>query len=172
MYSFIVPRKKITIDTLTYVWLLFILFTTIILTAIGFYIDGKNSKFDLYKNEIKNKIEKNINKRKNIDKDIKYLLYIYKEYKKASLSNKSLKDAIKNLISFIPNQIIINRLVLNKYEVKIYGYIDSPKTYKLLLGPLLKSIFDKTRVGFTKIENGKYLFSSYNKIKRVNNEKK
>jgi hypothetical protein len=62
--------------------------------------------------------------------------------------------------------------VLNKYEVKIYGYIDSPKTYKLLLGPLLKSIFDKTRVGFTKIENGKYLFSSYNKIKRVNNEKK
>jgi hypothetical protein len=143
-----------------------------VLIAVGLYIDSENSKFNIYKTEIKNKIEVNKDKKIDIEDDIKYLSQINIEYKKAYNSNESLKKAIKNLLSFIPNQITINKLVLDKYEVKIFGYIDSPKTYKLLLEPPLKSIFDKTKVGFTKIEEGKYLFSSYNKIKRVDNEKK
>jgi hypothetical protein len=172
VYSFIVPRKKVTLDTFTYMWILFILLTSILLIGIGLYVESENNKFYIYKSEIKSKIEQNREKKIVLKKEIQYFKKIYREYKSTDNSNKSLKNAIKNLLSFIPDQIIINKMVLDKYEVKLYGYIDSPKTYKLLLEPPLKSIFDTTKVGFTKVEDGKYLFSSYNKIKRVKNEKK
>jgi hypothetical protein len=153
-------------------WILFIVLTSVLLIGIGLYVDSENNKFNIYKSEIKDKIKQNEFKKVKLEKEIVYYKDVQHKYQNAYNSNKALKNAIKNLLSFIPDQIVINKMVLDKYEVKIYGYIDSPKTYKLLLEPPLKSIFDHTKVGFTKIEDGKYLFSSYNKIKRVKNEKK
>ena len=172
MYSFIAPRKKNSLDTFTYMWLIFILISSLLLISVGLYLSGENSKFNIYKSEIRNKINSYKEKEKKIKDNIIYYKKVNRVFLEVDNSNKSLKSGIQNLLSLIPDQIILNKLILNKYEIKIYGYVDSPKTYKLLLDPPLKSIFDITKVGFTKIDDSKYLFSSYNKIKRVNNEKK
>ena len=172
MYSFIVPRKKFTIDSFTYMWIIFILLTSVVLISLGLYLESKNSRFEYYKTEIKQKIENTKNKKLKLQKEIAFYKDINLKYKETIKANNSLKSGIRNLLSFIPDQIVINKMYLDKYKVNLFGYIDSPKTYKLLLEPPLKSIFDTTKVGFTKIEEGKYLFSSYNKIKRVDNEKK
>lgn len=171
MYSFIAPRKKASIDTFTYMWILFIVITSVFLIGIGLYIESENNKYDMYKTDLINKIETNKKIKQALNKDILTIKEIYKKEQEVKLSNNSLSNGIKNLLSFIPDQIILNKMILGKYEIKLYGYIDSPKTYKLLLEPPLKSIFDTTKVGFTKIDDDKYMFSSYNKIKRVDHEK-
>ena len=171
MYSFITPRKKATIDTFTYMWLVFIVLISISLLSVGLYLKNENSKFNFYKSEIEQKIKDIDNKKEQIIKEIKYYKYVHNQYKNINSANLKLKKGLANLFSLVPDQIVLNKIVLDKYEIKLYGITDSPKTYKLLLEPALKSIFDKSKVGFTKKENGKYLFSSYNKIKRVHHEK-
>jgi len=172
VYSFITPRKKFTIDTFTYMWIVFFIISSLLLIGFGLYIESENSKYTIYKADLEEKIKQLKDDKKSIKKDIDRYKKIYIEAKESYVDNEALKKGIKNLLSFIPDQIVINKMLLEKYEVKLYGYIDSPKTYKLLLEPPLKSIFDTTKVGFTKIDDEKYLFSSYNKIKRVNDEKK
>jgi len=171
VYSFIAPRKKTTIDTFSYMWLIFIVLTSILLIGVGLYIDGENGKFNIYKVEYKEKIEQDKQKRLTLQKKINGYKLSYKKSKESSMANNTLKTGLQNLLLFIPDEIKINKLQLDKYDVKIYGITDSPKTYKLLLEPPLKSIFDSTRVGFTKKDDGTYLFSSYNKIKRKRHAK-
>jgi len=172
VYSFIVPRKKFTIDSFTYMWMIFILITSVILIAIGLYLDHENGKFDSYKSQLQQKIKENEKVIKTLKSDINFYKKVNTKYKEIHQANTSLKNGISNLLSFIPDQIVLNKMILKKYEIKLYGYVDSPKTYKLLLEPPLKSIFDSSKVGFTKLEDGKYLFSSYNKLKRVDDERK
>ena len=172
MYSFIKPRKKIVFDSFTYVWIAFILITSIGLIGFGLYIDRENQVF---KNNLE-EFQLNIQNQKD---EIEQQKLKIKNYKLANIkniemskANKSLKNGIKNIFLLIPDQITINKLLLKKYDIKIYGKTNSPKTYKLLLEPPLKSIFDSSKVGFTKISDTEYLFTSHNKIKRDKNEKK
>jgi len=172
MYSFIKPRKKIFFDSFTYLWIVFILIISLGLIGFGLYIEKENKIFQTSLDELKVKIQ-------TVKDDIDRQKSIIKDYKLANIknlemvnSNKRLKNGIKNIFLLIPDQIQINKLLLNKYDIKIYGKTNLPKTYKLLLEPPLKSIFDSSRVGFTKINDSEYLFTSHNKIKREKNEKK
>jgi len=171
MYSFIKPRKKYSIDTFTYLWLGFTVIVAILLIVVGLYIDNKNNLFESDLKALKEKNLKVVQKQKEIKQKIKEYLKEERAGKSAYKINTSLKNGIKNLFSLVPNQIKINKLYLTKYKVDIYGETDSPKTYKLLLEPPLKSIFDKSKVGFTKKDENKYIFSSYNTIKRSEHEK-
>jgi len=92
--------------------------------------------------------------------------------KNVETSNKLLEESLKNFFELIPEQITLNKIIIDKNSLTIFGITPSKDIYNLLLAPPLKSIFDITKVGFTKIDDSKYLFSSYNKIKRVDNEKK
>ncbi len=171
MYSFIKPRKKYSLDNLTYMWLGFIVIISIMLIVVALYIDKKNTLYKYDLTSLKEKNLKIVQKQKEIKKDIKEYLVEDNIAKRAYSSNNSLERGLRNLFALVPNQIKINKLYLTKYEVKIYGETDSPKTYKLLLEPPLKSIFDKSKVGFTKKDEKSYLFSSYNTIKGVKVEK-
>ena len=171
MYSFIKPRSKYSLDSLTYIWLGFITFVSIVMLSFGMYIDFKNKNFDNYVEDYKNKILILNKKKGELSKKIAKYKEIHKNYLIAKKTNSSTKNALKNLFMLIPNQIKINKLYMSENELKIYGITDSPKTYKLLLEPSLKSIFDKSRVGFTKKSEKNYLFSSYNTIKRLKDEK-
>ena len=171
MYSFIKPRKKYSLDTITYMWLAFTVFVSILLIVFGLYIDRKNTLFEYDLSILKEKNLKVIQNQKEIKNQIKEYLRKDRVAKMAYHSNNSLARGLKNLFALVPNQIKINKLYLTKYEVKIYGETNSPKTYKLLLEPPLKSIFDNSKVGFTKKDDNRYIFSSYNTIKRVKDEK-
>ena len=171
MYSFITPRKKYSIDTFSTMWLGFILFISLLMIFFGFYLDRKNRFFEQDLNEIKNKILFVTNEKKEVQKEIDNIIQIHKNIKSTYNTNASIRQGLINFFSLISDQIKINKLYMTKYELKIYGKTDSPKTYKLLLEPPLKSIFDSSKVGFTKENNTSYLFSSYNTIKRVEHEK-
>jgi len=171
MHSFITPRKKATVDTFTYMWLLFIVVVSLVLLGVGLYLKSENSRFDIYKTEAKSKIDSLKENKLELVKEIKYIKFVHQKYQNTIKSNKNLQKGLENLFSMIPDQVSLNKIVLDKYEIKLYGVVDSPKTYKLLLEPPLKSIFDSSKVGFTKRDDGTYLFSSYNKIKRVHHEK-
>jgi len=153
-------------------WIIFILITSLILISVGLYLDYKNNRFESYKKQYEEKLELTQQRKKELEKKIDFYKEINIRSKEIQKANISLSTGIRNLLSFIPDQIVLNKMLLDKYEIKLYGYVDSPKTYKLLLEPPLKSIFDTSKVGFTKLEDNKYLFSSYNKVKRVDNEKK
>lgn len=172
MYSFIKPRKKIVFDSFTYLWIAFILLTSVGLIGFGLYIDRENRVFKDNLVEFQQNIQqlKDDIERKKSD-IIEYKLANSKN-QETILANKSLENGIKNIFLLIPNQIEISKLLLKKYDIKIYGKTNSPKTYKLLLEPPLKSIFDSSRVGFTKVNDDEYLFTSHNKIKRDKNAKK
>ncbi len=160
-----------TIDSFTYMWIVFIMITSILLIGVGLYLDGENSKFNIYKSELKEKINKNKKLKEQLLQKIESYKLSYKKAKKTAIANNTLKSGLQNLLLFVPDEIKINKMVLEKYQVKIYGITNSPKTYKLLLEPPLKSIFDTTKVGFTKKDDDTYLFSSYNTIKRIKHEK-
>ncbi len=171
MYSFIKPRKKYSLDSFTYMWLGFIVLISVLLVAVGLYIDRKNRLFDEDLKNYKTMVTEISTEKKNIKKEINKYLQAHRSMVETKKFNKSIENGIKNLFSLIPDQIKINKLYLKKYEVKIFGETDSPKTYKLLLEPPLQSIFDKSKVGFTKKGENNYIFSSYNYIKRLENEK-
>ena len=171
MYSFITPRKKYSIDTFSTMWLGFIVLISLLLIFLGLYIDRKNRYFEDDLKGIKQKIILTIKEKQKIQKEIDTLMKIHNYIKSANKSNHNIKQGLINFFSLIPDQIKINKLYMTRYELKIYGKTDSPKTYKLLLEPPLKSIFDSSKVGFTKENNSTYLFSSYNFIKRVEDEK-
>ena len=171
MYSFIKPRSKYGFDSITYIWLAFLVFVSIVLISFGVYINFKNKNFDNYVLDYKNKILLLKREKEETSKRIFRYKEIQKDYLSAKKTNQSIENALKNLFMLIPNQIKINKLYMSENELKIYGTTDSPKTYKLLLEPSLKSIFDESRVGFTKKGDSEYLFSSYNTTKRIKDEK-
>ena len=171
MYSFIRPRKKILFDAFTFLWIGFLSFVSIGFLFFGLYLNNQNTNFDARLKMQEGKlsdIQEIIEKNKAIIKDYKIAILQDKEVKR---NNLLIKNGIQNIFLLIPNQITIVNLHLDKYSVRIDGVTDTPKTYKLLLEPPLKSIFDSSKVGFTKINNNKYLFTSFNKIKRRASEK-
>ncbi len=169
-YSFITPRKKFYIDNFTIFATIFIVIVSIILFFSGLYLDNINKSFKNKLIDYKHKIVALKFNEKEINSQISQYIDIVKQKKRAMQVNQSLKNGLKNFFTLIPDQIKINKIYMTKYQVKIYGYTNNPKTYKLLLEPPLKSIFDKTKVGFTKVSKDKYLFSSYNEIKGIHNE--
>jgi len=171
MYSFIKPRSKYSLDSLTYIWLGFITFVSIVMLSFGMYLDFKNKNFNNYVTDYKNKILLLNKEKEKVSQKISNYKKIHKSYLISKKTNSSIKNALKNLFMLITNQIQINKIYMSKNELKIYGITDSPKTYKLLLEPSLKSIFDKSKVGFTKKGENEYLFSSYNTIKGIKDEK-
>jgi len=170
MYSFIKPRGKYSLDTVSYMWLGFIVVISVMMMFFGLFLDTKNKNFGNELVDLKTKISNIDNDKKKIKKDIENIMDIQKSYKLSLARNNSIKSGLKNLLSLIPDQIKIKKLYMTQTELKIYGLLDSPKTYNLFLKPALKSIFDKSKVGFTKREND-YLFSSYNQLKEVKHEK-
>ena len=169
-YSFITPRKKVTLDSFTLYSIIFLSIISMSFLLLGFYLKYTNSNFQNIEKNYQTKIEEIKKEKKKINKDINEYLQIVNLEKKAKKANIALKNGLKNFFVLIPDQIKINKLYLTKYEVKIYGETDNPQTYKLLVEPPLKSIFDNTKVGFTKISDNRYKFSSYNQIKGVKHE--
>ena len=168
MYSFSTPRKKNFFKEDTKLWLIFLMAITFLFSAFSLFIwlqsysYTKNIAF--YNKEIK-KFDKEI---KSIQIKKEFILKQKSVFSEIDLSNSMLKDSVKNLLDLIPDPITLNKIVINKNSLEIYGITPTKEVYNVLLLPPLKSIFTSTTTNFYMMDNGWYKFYSKNELKNEN----
>jgi hypothetical protein len=124
----------------------------------------KNSDYKQTAIEIKNEriqLEKDI---ENIDEKIGFLLRQKAVAEEIYANNIILKDSIKNLFDLVPDQITLNKVIMEKNSLVIYGITPTKDTYNFLLSAPLKSIFHTSQTIFYLTDKGWYNFVSTNKI--------
>ena len=78
--------------------------------------------------------------------------------------NILLKESMKNLFDLVPDKITLNRVIIKKDSLIIYGKTPTKDTFNFLLSAPLKSIFSSSNTMFYLTKNGWYNFVSTNKI--------
>ena len=162
--SFINPRKKHLFTMFTKVWLTFIVSVIILLNVFNIFVIYKNSD---YKNSAKEltitrkTLESNID---TIDEQIGFVLRQKAVAEEIYANNIVLKDSIKNLFDLVPDQITLNKVIMKKNSLVIYGVTPTKDSYNFLLAAPLKSIFQTSNTIFYLTNKGWYNFVSTNKI--------
>ncbi len=163
-YSFIKPRHKEIIDTISKMWLAFIAIVIIILFGFDLLI---KLKVHSLKNQTKNYIIK-AQQANTISKKLqKKIIFLTKEKSVAEdiyAQNSILKESIKNLFDLVPDQITLKKVIMKKDSLVLYGISPSKDTFNFLLGSPLKSIFQSSNTIFYLNKDGWYRFVSSNKI--------
>lgn len=162
--SFIAPRKKHLFSIFTKVWMVFIISIVILLNIFNLFIVYKNLDYKQTAIEVKNeriKLEKDIEK---IDEKIGFILRQKAVAEEIYANNIILKDSIKNLFDLVPDQITLNKVIMEKNSLVIYGVTPTKDTYNFLLSAPLKSIFHTSQTIFYLTDKGWYNFVSTNKI--------
>ncbi len=166
MHSFIKPRKKRLIDEMSSLWIIFIALISIGLVGFGVYVNYKSSFYIKMLEESEKKHQLLDKKVKDLKNDIQIFSMQKELNHEVSSSNLILKDSIKNLFDLVPNQVTLTKVVMQKYALELQGYTRSKESYKLLLEPPLKSIFDESRVEFSINKKGFFQFISHNKMEK------
>lgn len=164
MYSFIKPRKKAIFSMFTKIWLVFISSVVIILTAFSLFVVYKISDFRDDAKLIDSQriaLEKNIDE---VDQKIGFILRQKAIAEEIYANNLVLKDSMKNLFDLVPDQITLNKVLMDKTSLVIYGSTPTKDTYNFLLAAPLKSIFHTSETVFYLTKEGWYNFVSTNKI--------
>lgn len=162
--SFIVPRKKYLFSMFTKVWLVFIISIVVLLNIFNLFIVYKNSDYKSTAVVVKDeriKLEKDID---NIDAKIGFILRQKAVAEEIYANNIILKDSMKNLFDLVPDQITLNKVIMEKDSLVIYGVTPTKDTYDFLLSAPLKSIFHTSHTIFYLTDKGWYNFVSTNKI--------
>lgn len=162
--SFIAPRKKYLFSMFTKVWLVFIISIVVLLNVFNIFIVYKNSDYKSSAITVKNeriKLEKDID---NIDTKIGFILRQKAVAEEIYANNIILKDSMKNLFDLVPDQITLNKVIMEKDSLVIYGVTPTKDTYDFLLSAPLKSIFHTSQTIFYLTDKGWYNFVSTNKI--------
>ena len=170
MYSFTKPKPKPFFKEDTKLWLIFYII------SISLYFTF--SAFLLFKAYIFKKDVDNLNNQIIIlNKKIKFLSREKKEitlqqnlYSEIINQNTLIKQNIQNLLDLIPKSIIINKFLLLKNQLVLYGTIPNKRVYNLLLLPALKSLFEETKTYFYQLPNGWYKFKSINILTKTTKE--
>lgn len=163
-YSFITPRKKHFFSMFTKVWLVFIFSVVILLNMFNLFIIYKNFDFKKSTNELnQNRIllEKDIEK---IDEQTGFILRQKAVAEEIYANNLVLKDSMKNLFDLVPDQITLQRVIMEKNSLIIYGSTPTKDAFNFLLAAPLKSIFHTSQTIFYLTKGGWYNFVSTNKI--------
>ena len=83
-----------------------------------------------------------------------------------SKQNELLVESISNLFDLIPEQITLNKIQMEKYQLNLYGTTPSKQVYTFLLEVPLRSIFNQSRADFYMLPNGWYNFVSISKLQK------
>ncbi len=168
MYSFTTPRKKSLIDKITWLWLSFIVIMLVALSAFGFFLKYQTSFYEEMLSGTKLTNSKYNSSVSNLDKELKIVDMKKALNNEVRSSNALLKESIKNLFDLVPDQITLNEVVMKKDALFIKGFTPTKDSYKLLLEPPLKSIFNESKVTFSfNGRIGKYQFESMNTINEL-----
>ncbi len=163
-YSFIRPRPKPLLSAFSKIWLMFIFFVSMLLLSFGIFL---LFRINYYRKETKNITnERIVLEQKITDKDtyMEYLLRQKSLGEEIYTRNILLKDSMKNLFDLVPDKITLNRVIIKKDSLIIYGKTPTKDTFNFLLSAPLKSIFSTSNTMFYLTKNGWYNFVSTNKI--------
>jgi len=163
-YSFIKPRPKPLLSAFSKIWILFIFFISLMLLSFGIFL---LLKINYYKKDTKSiRGERIALEQKITDKDtyMEYLLRQKSLGEEIYTRNILLKDSMKNLFDLVPDKITLNRVIIKKDSLIIYGKTPTKDTFNFLLSAPLKSIFSTSNTMFYLTKNGWYNFVSTNKI--------
>ncbi len=168
MYSFTKPKPKPLFKEDTKLWLifyfisvfLFVSFALFLLLKAYFY-NKDTQKLNRDTIALKQKIIKLNTQRE--------LIFLQKTlYENVHVKNAVIKTSIKNLLDLIPDPITLDKFLLSKNKLIIYGITPTKDVYNMLMLPPLESIFEKTQTYFYQLPNGWYRFKSINTIKADN----
>lgn len=163
-YSFTPPIKKTLFKKVTRIWwgyiflTLFIFFGFVIMLKIQAHFMTKHTKEALdaqsmLLNDIKT-IQENLTHEQEKVYFGEFLV----------TQNKLLQDSIENLFDLIPEQITLNKIQMEQYQLILYGTTPSKQIYTFLLEVPLRSIFTQSRADFYTLPNGWYNFVSVSKL--------
>ena len=163
MHSFISPRKKPLYSKMTLMWFVFVGCITLALLSFGGILNYKAS-------QMQGKIEalklSTPLLRKSVSEDEKELRVLKMQNRlveEVQGSNSLLKNKIKDLFDLVPEQIVLDKVVMQWDLLVLEGTTFTKDSYRLLLEPALKSIFDSSKVTYHFNERiGKYEFKSVN----------
>ena len=162
--SFIVPRKKYFFTMFTKVWIIFIASIFVLLNVFNIFVVYKNHDFKVSAKELDSTravLETNID---SIDEKIGFVLRQKAVAEEIYANNIILKDSMKNLFDLVPDQITLNKVIMEKDSLIIYGVTPTRDAYDFLLAAPLKSIFHTSNTIFYLTDKGWYNFVSTNKI--------
>ena len=162
--SFIRPRKKRLLDNMTAMWLAFIVLIAAGLIIFGILLHYKSSFYIKMLEELHQKNGAAVQKVEKLQKKIALITMQNKLYHEVTNANTALKESIRNMFDLIPDQITLTKVVMEKKSLYLKGYTNTPESYTLLLEPPLKSIFTQTKVKFSRDEQGRTIFESYNTV--------
>ncbi len=168
MYSFTKPKKKQFFKEDTKLWLVFYAISVFLYVSFALFLLVK-AYFYSKNNQIYNQniitLNTKISSLTLQKENIKLQKTIYEDI---MVKNSLIKDSIKNLLDLIPDPITLNKFLLKKDSLIIYGITPTKDVYNLLMLPPLESIFTKTDTTFYQMPNGWYKFKSINKLKGNN----
>lgn len=169
MYSFTKPKRKSYFKEDTKLWLIFYF--------ISFFLFISFALFLLIKSYLYTKDSQKLNtqiialKQQIIKLNTQKAIINFEKtlYENVLVQNSVIETSIKNLLDLIPDPITLDKFLLSKNKLIIYGITPTKDVYNLLMLPPLESIFESTTTYFYQLPNGWYRFKSINTIK-ANNE--
>ena len=168
MYSFTRPKKKNYFKEDTKLWLIFYFISVFLYVSFALFLLIKSYFYvKSYQNYNKNIISLS-NKISSLTLQKESIKFQKTVYEDIMVKNSLIKDSIKNLLDLIPDPITLNKFLLDKNSLIIYGVTPTKDVYNLLMLPPLESIFAKTQTIFYQMPNGWYKFKSINTLKADN----
>lgn len=166
-YSFTQPGRKTLLKKVSRIWWGYIFLTLFIFAGfvailkIQGYFMQQNAQISITKqkillDEIKQHQEALIVEQEKVN---------FKEY--ITYQNSILKESIENLFDLIPEQITLNKIQMEQYQLTLYGTTPSKQIYTFLLEVPLRSIFHQSRADFYMLPNGWYNFVSVSKLEEA-----
>ncbi|MCI5633290.1 hypothetical protein [Helicobacter sp.] len=166
-YSFTQPGRKTLLKKVSRIWWGYIFLTLFIFAGfvailkIQGYFMQQNAQISITKqkillDEIKQHQEALIVEQEKVN---------FKEY--ITYQNSILKESIENLFDLIPEQITLNKIQMEQYQLTLYGTTPSKQIYAFLLEVPLRSIFHQSRADFYMLPNGWYNFVSVSKLEEA-----
>ncbi len=163
-YSFIKPRAKPLLSAFSKIWISFIFFISFLLVSFGVFL---LFKINYYNKNRKIVINERVALEQKIDKKDAYIEYLLRQKslgEEVYARNILLKESMKNLFDLVPDKITLNRVIIKKDSLIMYGRTPTKDTFNFLLSAPLKSIFSTSNTMFYLTKNGWYNFVSTNQI--------
>ena len=166
-YSFVSPNKKTLLKKVSRIWWGYIFLTLFIFVGFvvtlkiqGYFMEIKTAEALQAQQTALDEIKKFQEIRDQEAQRVQFGKFITNQ-------NAMLKESVENLFDLIPEQITLNKVQMEQYQLVLYGATPSKQIYTFLLEVPLRSIFHQSRADFYLLPNGWYNFVS---VSKLNNE--
>lgn len=163
-YSFTQPSKKTFLKKVSRIWWGYILLTLFIFVGFvailkiqGHYMQQKTQVASHIQQSLLDEIKDIQEQLLSEQEKVQFAEYITHQ-------NTLLKESVENLFDLIPEQITLNKIQMEQYQLTLYGTTPSKQIYTFLLEVPLRSIFHQSRADFYMLPNGWYNFISVSKL--------